>query len=91
MADTIQHRRGKKDDLPVLQTAEFGLCTDTKELFIGSSGENIPVLTLKKAAGGALGIDTEPITGSANLVSSGGVHAHVQVAVGNIEALLESI
>lgn len=41
MANKIQVKRGVKASLPVLSIAEFGFCTDTKELFIGSATGNI--------------------------------------------------
>ena len=91
MADTVQNRRGAKESLPVLLDGELGLCSDTKEVFIGNSGENVPLLTLTKAAGKALGIDTEPTAGSDNLVTSGAVNARIESELGNIAALLESI
>jgi hypothetical protein len=34
-------RRGLKADLPTLVEGEFGFCTDTKELFIGSNNGNV--------------------------------------------------
>ncbi|TVY07230.1 exo-alpha-sialidase [Paenibacillus cremeus] len=34
-------RRGLKADLPILAEGEFGFCTDTKELFIGSINGNV--------------------------------------------------
>nr|DAH16026.1 MAG TPA: tail protein [Caudoviricetes sp.] len=46
---TIQQYRGKKAKLPTLLEAQFGFCTDTKELFIGSDSGNIPVVTGEKA------------------------------------------
>ena len=32
----IQHRRGLREDLPNLSSAEFGWCVDTRQLFIGN-------------------------------------------------------
>ena len=43
MADLIRIRRGNFADLPTLDTGEFGLCTDTGELFIGTAAGNIQV------------------------------------------------
>lgn len=40
---TQQQYRGKKSNIPRLLEAQFGFCTDTKELFIGSDSGNIPV------------------------------------------------
>lgn len=55
MARKIQHKRGLKKDLPVLDVAEFGFTTDTKELFVGSENGNVRI-----ASGDELknGIDT---------------------------------
>ncbi len=39
----IQVKRVLKADLPVLDEGEFGFCTDTKELFIGSDNGNIRI------------------------------------------------
>lgn len=75
MADTIQHRRGKKTGLPTLQIGEVGLCTDTGELFIGGPAGNIPILTLSKEAGSRLGIDSSPANSSGSLITSGAVYA----------------
>ena len=41
MADKIILRKGLKAQLPILNEAEFGFCTDTKELYVGSSEGNI--------------------------------------------------
>lgn len=41
MADKIIVRKGLKINLPALDEAELGFCTDTKELFIGSNAGNI--------------------------------------------------
>ena len=43
MANIIQVRRGSKADLPTLAAGEFGLTTDTDELYIGNGVENILV------------------------------------------------
>lgn len=83
MADTVQNRRGLKAGLPQLADAEFGLCKDSKELYIGNGGANLPVLTLEKPAGKALGIDTAVTQGSENLVTSGAVYAAVQAGGGS--------
>jgi|GEM_PF-4910591 len=39
--DKIRIRRGLKVNLPDLDEGEFGFCTDTKELFIGSKNGNV--------------------------------------------------
>lgn len=38
-----QQYRGKEKDMPRLLEAQFGFCTDTKNLFIGSNNENIHI------------------------------------------------
>ena len=43
MANKIQIKRGLKSKLPTLADGEFGLCTDTKDIFVGNAGENIDV------------------------------------------------
>lgn len=48
MANKIQIKRGLKAQLPTLNTGEFGLCTDTEELFIGNSS-NLQIITLNDA------------------------------------------
>ena len=44
MANKIQFKRGLKVSLPTLSEAEPGFCTDTKEIFIGSSGGNVGIV-----------------------------------------------
>ena len=39
MANKIQIRRGLKTNLPNLDVGEPAICTDTKEVFIGNTGE----------------------------------------------------
>lgn len=41
LANRIQVKRGLKANLPTLAIAEFGFCTDTKEIFIGSPTGNV--------------------------------------------------
>ncbi len=41
MANKIQFKRGLKASLPTLNVGEPGLCTDTKEVFVGNSAGNI--------------------------------------------------
>jgi len=41
MANTIKIKRGLKTDLPTLAVGEMGYCTDTNELFIGTSTGNV--------------------------------------------------
>lgn len=38
---TIQIRKGKKFNLPILKDGELGYCTDTQELYIGFGGRNV--------------------------------------------------
>ena len=44
MANKIQIRRGLKANLPALDVGEPALCTDTKEVFIGNTGGNVPLI-----------------------------------------------
>ena len=46
MAVKIQVKRGKKAGLPTLAPGEYGLATDTGELFIGGPDGNIQVAVL---------------------------------------------
>nr|DAI50782.1 MAG TPA: tail protein [Caudoviricetes sp.] len=39
----LQLRRGAKTNLPTLAAGEMGFCTDTKQLYIGTGSENVPV------------------------------------------------
>ena len=41
MASTIKIKRGLKTNLPTLAVGELGYCTDTNEVFIGTSGGNV--------------------------------------------------
>jgi hypothetical protein len=41
LSQTIQIKRGLRTNLPTLAVGEFGLCTDTKEVFIGDGTGNI--------------------------------------------------
>jgi hypothetical protein len=43
MANTIKIKRGLKTNLPTLEVGEMGYCTDTNELFIGTSTGNVLV------------------------------------------------
>lgn len=43
MAQTIQIKRGLKTNLPTLASGEMGLCTDTKEVYVGDGVGNILV------------------------------------------------
>lgn len=48
MASKIQVRRGFKQDLPILDSGEFGLAQDTQEVFMGLGNENLEVVNKKK-------------------------------------------
>ncbi|MFR1707656.1 MAG: hypothetical protein ACLSV2_02045 [Clostridium sp.] len=50
MANKIQIKRGIKSNLPFLSDGEFGLCTDTKEVFVGNGGENIDITKISQLA-----------------------------------------
>jgi len=46
--ERIQNRRGKKIDLPQpLRPGEYGLCTDTRELFIGGDPDEIGIAAVQ--------------------------------------------
>ncbi|WP_273832022.1 right-handed parallel beta-helix repeat-containing protein [Guptibacillus sedimenti] len=66
MAQKIQIKSCLKAELPILDIGEFGLCTDTNELFIGSEKGN-----LKFAPNDAIGVLSSLNTNSkTNLVNS---------------------
>ena len=44
MANKIQIKRGLKSKLPTLSVGEMGLCTDTKEIFIGNGTNNTKII-----------------------------------------------
>lgn len=46
MAVTIQIKRGTKAKLPTLAPGEYGLATDTKELFVGTASGNVQIAVL---------------------------------------------
>ena len=46
MAVKIQIKRGAKAGLPALAPGEYGLATDTNELFVGGSNGNVQIATL---------------------------------------------
>ena len=46
MASKIQIKRGMKASMPALSPGEFGLATDTKELFIGTANGNLQLSVL---------------------------------------------
>jgi Periplasmic copper-binding protein (NosD) len=55
MASKIQIRRGLKQDLPLLDSGEFGFVQDFQEVFIGGGLENIQLAKQKKLD--SLGVD----------------------------------
>lgn len=46
MANKIQIRRGLRADLPTLSIGEFGLCTDTRQIFIGTATGNVEIANM---------------------------------------------
>ena len=40
MASTIKIKRGLRTNLPTLAVGELGYCTDTNEVFVGTTGGN---------------------------------------------------
>ncbi len=50
MANKIQIKRGLKASLPALDSGEFGLCTDSEEVFIGNNGKNIDITNKSQLA-----------------------------------------
>lgn len=46
MAVKIQIKRGTKAGLPTFAPGEYGLATDTKELFVGTASGNVQIATL---------------------------------------------
>lgn len=49
MAVTIQVKRGNRAGLPTLSPGEYGLATDTQELFIGGSNGNVQIPLLNSS------------------------------------------
>lgn len=82
MADTQQQYRGVKSKLPTLLDGQLGFCTDTKELYIGSTAGNVLIgsgeykdkLTATQAEAVATLADTavlaDVITGLNGLINS---------------------
>ncbi|PEA25814.1 hypothetical protein CN984_12245 [Bacillus cereus] len=62
MSQKIKIRRGLKADLPVLEAGEFGFCTDTQELFIGTGISN--KLINATVTGGNLTVEDSTINGN---------------------------
>jgi hypothetical protein len=59
MSNTIKIKRGPKAFLPTLQEGELALCTDTNELYIGTSGGNV----LINGSGPGSGLDADLLDG----------------------------
>ena len=104
MPDKIQNRRGNKSTIPALDPGELGFCQDTEELYIGGDEHNVPVLTLKESIGQSIRFDGETLvlTGDGVLKVNTAdaaekdntlpiTSAAVQVEIGNIDALLQTI
>jgi hypothetical protein len=49
MGDLIRFKRGLKANLPTLEVGEFAYCTDTKEVFIGTSTGNQNIISSRLA------------------------------------------
>jgi hypothetical protein len=62
MANTIKIKRGLKTNLPTLEIGEMGYCTDTNELFIGTSTGNVLVSELVNRASISDATDTGEVT-----------------------------
>lgn len=43
----IQHARGSKSKMPKLEQAQFGVTTDTDEVYFGNGRENVKILDQK--------------------------------------------
>lgn len=57
----IQHRRGLRQDLPQpLEPGEIGLCTDTGQVFIGTSSEEAVATPVIKLYGEYVGANSSP-------------------------------
>ena len=89
MAVKIQIRRGKKAGLPALAPGEYGLATDTGELFIGGATGNIQVAVLgsngKVPAGQLPEMDYDPAGSAEKSVAAhdtdGAAHADLRIAI----------
>jgi len=66
MGTLIQVKQGLFSKLPTLASGEFGWCTDTKQLFIGSGTQNYEVIATE--AGGNLNMNDFNITDMADPV-----------------------
>ena len=84
MAVTIQVKRGSNANTPSLASGEFGLATDTNELYIGGESGNLQIAMLDrngKIPSNTLNADTAPASGSANPITSGGVYTLITTSV----------
>jgi hypothetical protein len=61
MIQKIKIRRGRKSDLPFLDIGEFGLCTDTQELYLGTERGNE---LINKASNGSITVEDSSINGN---------------------------
>lgn len=59
MANTIQIRRGLNASVPVLADGEFGLSTDTLQLYVGNSSSNVEIATKSYVDAVAQGLDVK--------------------------------
>jgi hypothetical protein len=50
MSNIIKIKKGLKSNLPSLQEGEFGVCTDTLELFLGINSNNKEILTVNNSS-----------------------------------------
>ena len=72
MAVKIQIRRGTKAGLPTLAPGEYGLATDTGELFVGGESGNLQVAVL----GSDGKIPESQLPEQSNMVSAQALHAY---------------
>ena len=88
MAVKIQIKRGTKAGLPTLSPGEYGLATDTGELFIGGANGNIQVATLGsdgKIPGGNL--DLSGYVPTTRKINNKALSADVTLAAGDVGAV----
>lgn len=88
MAVKIQIKRGTKAGLPALSPGEYGLATDTGELFIGGANGNIQVATLGsdgKIPGGNL--DLSGYVPTTRKINNKALSADVTLAAGDVGAV----
>lgn len=73
MVHKIKLKKGFKRDLPPLSEAEPGFCTDTGELYVGSSEGNVHINPVKSVNGMTGDVEVTDITGKAAKDSDGNV------------------